>query len=125
MAAAVELDVCSENVDGHVEMGHMDWQVWKWLDDGRVEFRVQAVCRPAWIPNPIIRLGFHLLRGRERQVFLNSTKQRMRIFTELAPAGGDSGRTIRSASAALTARPTRDADATHVTLASNIRRDLR
>jgi hypothetical protein len=49
----------------------------------------------------------------------------MRIFTELAMADGDSGRTIRSASAALTARPTRDADATHDALASSSRRDLR
>ena len=32
---------------GHVEMGQMDWEVWKWLDDGRVEFRVHAVSRPA------------------------------------------------------------------------------
>ena len=23
-------------LDGHVEMGQMDWEVWKWLDDGRV-----------------------------------------------------------------------------------------
>ena len=110
-------------LDGHVEMGQMDWEVWKWLDDGRVEFRVHAVSRAARIPNPIIRLGFHLLRARERQAFLSSTKQRMRTFTELALADGDRDRTIRNASATLTARPTRDADATHDALASNIRRD--
>jgi hypothetical protein len=103
----------------------MDWEVWKWLDDGRVEFRVHAVSRPARIPNPIIRLGFRLLRGREREAFLQSTKQRMRTFTELALGDGDRDRTIRSASAALTARPTRDADATHDALASNMRRNLR
>ena len=100
----------------------MDWEVWKWLDDGQVEFRVHAVSRAARIPNPIIRLGFHLLRAREREAFLSSTKQRMRTFTELALADGDRDRTIRNASAALTARPTRDADATHDALASNIRR---
>jgi uncharacterized protein (UPF0548 family) len=111
-----------QTLDGHVEMGQMDWEVWKWLDDGRVEFRVHAVSRAARIPNPLIRLGFHLLRGRERQAFLKSTKQRMRTFTELALGDGDSHRTIRSASAALTARPTRDA-ATHNALASNIERD--
>jgi hypothetical protein len=112
-------------LDGHVEMGQMDWEVWKWLDDGRVEFRVHAVSRAAWIPNPIIRLGFHLLRGRERQAFLRSTKQRMRTFTELALADGDRDRdrTIRTASAALTARPTRDDAAAHDALASNIRRN--
>jgi uncharacterized protein (UPF0548 family) len=92
-------------LDGHVEMGQMDWEVWKWLDDGRVQFRVHAVSRAARIPNPIIRLGFHLLRDRERQAFLHSTNQRMRTFTELALARGDSDRMIRSAAAALTARP--------------------
>jgi uncharacterized protein (UPF0548 family) len=109
-------------LDGHVEMGQMDWEVWKWLDDGRVEFRVHAVSRAARIPNPIIRLGFHLLRAHERQAFLRSTKERMRTFTELALADRDRDRAIRTASAALTARPTRDAAATHDALASNIRR---
>jgi uncharacterized protein (UPF0548 family) len=112
-------------LDGHVEMGQMDWEVWKWLDDGRVEFRVHAVSRPARIPNPIIRLGFHLLRGREREAFLNSTKQRMRTFTDLALREGVRDHTIRNASASLTARPTRDADATHDALASKVRRNLR
>jgi hypothetical protein len=48
----------------------------------------------------------------------------MRTFTELALAGGDRDRRIRNASAALTARPTRDADAMHDALASNIQRGL-
>jgi uncharacterized protein (UPF0548 family) len=111
-------------LDGHVEMGQMDWEVWKWLDDGRVQFRVHSVSRVARIPNPIIRLSFDLLRGRERQAFLNSTKERMLIFTELALAGGDSDR-IRSAAAALTARPSRDADPAHDAVASNVRRSSR
>jgi uncharacterized protein (UPF0548 family) len=42
---------------GHVEMGQMDWEVWKWLGDGRVEFRVHADSRPAPFPNPIVRLA--------------------------------------------------------------------
>ena len=112
-------------LDGHVEMGQMDWEVWKWLDDGRVQFRVRAVSRAARIPNPFIRLGFHLLRGREREAFLDSTKQRMRTFTELALADSDSDRTIRRASAALTARRTHNAGATHEALASNVRRNQR
>jgi uncharacterized protein (UPF0548 family) len=107
-------------LEGHVEMGQMDLEVWKWLDDGQVEFRVHAISRPARIPNPIIRLGFHLLRRREREAFLRSTKQRMRTFTELALADGDHDRTIRDASAELTARSNSDADATHDALASNI-----
>jgi uncharacterized protein (UPF0548 family) len=111
-------------LEGHVEMGQMDWEVWKWLDDGQVEFRVHAISRPARIPNPIIRLGFRLLRGREREAFLRSTRQRMRTFTELGLAGGDHDRAIRDASVELTARSNSDADATHDALASNIKHEL-
>jgi uncharacterized protein (UPF0548 family) len=52
---------------GHVEMGRMDYEVCKWRDDGRVEFRLHAHSRrsaqgPAWV-----RLGFRLV-GRHEQV---------------------------------------------------------
>jgi uncharacterized protein (UPF0548 family) len=109
-------------LEGHAEMGQMDWEVWKWLDDGRVEFRVHAVSRPARIPNPIVRLGFRLLRGRERQAFLDSTKQRMQTFTELALSHGGDDHRIRSAAAVLTARRARDADPAHEALASSVRK---
>jgi uncharacterized protein (UPF0548 family) len=109
-------------LEGHVEMGQMDWQVWKWLDDGRVEFRVHAVSRAAQTPNPIVRLAFHLLRGRERHAFLQSTKRRMRTFTDLALTDDNPKRTIRSAAQAVTARPARDADAAHDALARSIRK---
>src|SRR5947209_16257247 len=97
----------------------MDWEVWKWLDTGAVEFRVHAVSRPAQIANPLIRLGFHLLRRRERHAFLTHTKRRMRAFTELALAG--EGPKLRHAAADLTARRRAD-DAAHDALARNARR---
>lgn len=71
-------------LEGHVEIGQMDWEVWKWLETGRVEFRVHSVSRTARIANPFIRLGFNLLRDRERHAFLENTKRRMRAFVELA-----------------------------------------
>jgi uncharacterized protein (UPF0548 family) len=71
-------------LSGHLEMGQMSWEVWKWLADGQVEFRVHSVSRPAPIRNPIVGFGFHLLRGHERRAFLDSTRERMRTFTELA-----------------------------------------
>jgi uncharacterized protein (UPF0548 family) len=54
---------------GHVEMGRMDYEVWKWLDDGAVEFRLHAHSRasgegPAWV-----RLGFRLFGRREQLRF--------------------------------------------------------
>ena len=109
-------------LEGHVEIGQMDWEVWKWLDDGQVEFRVHAVSRPARIPNPIVRLGFHILRDRERQAFLGSTKRRMRTFTELALTDKDPDRTIRDAAAAVTARRVRGANSAHDAVAHSIRR---
>ena len=109
-------------LEGHVEMGQMDWQVWKWLDDGRVEFRVHAVSRPAPIPNPLIRLGFHLLRTHERSAFLESTKTRMLTFTTLALSHEDPDRALRQAADALTARPYRDGRAAHDALADAARR---
>jgi len=54
-------------LQGHLEMGQMDYEVVKWLDSGEVEFRVHAFSRPARIRNPLVRLGFRLF-GRSLQV---------------------------------------------------------
>ncbi len=105
-------------LEGHVERGQMDWEVWKWIETGTVEFRVHAVSRPADIANPFIRLGFHLLRRPERRAFLTSTKRRMLTFTELALAG--EAPKVRHAAADLTARRAGD-DAAHDALARNAR----
>jgi len=105
---------------GHVEMGQMDWEVWKWLGDGRVEFRVHAVSRPAPIPNPIVRIGFRLLRRRERQAFLDSTRARMQSFTELALEREGAERRVRDAAADLTARTSRAANPVHDAVADNV-----
>jgi uncharacterized protein (UPF0548 family) len=104
-------------LEGHVEMGQMDWEVWKWLGDGRVEFRIHAVSRAAHIRNPIVRLGFHLLRGHERRVFLKSTLRRVLTFTELAVSHEDAGDSIRDAAASLTARRSPRRDPAHDSVA--------
>jgi uncharacterized protein (UPF0548 family) len=107
-------------LEGHVEMGQMEWQVWKWLATGEVQFRVRAVSRPAAVANPIIRLGFWLLRGHERAVFLNSTDTRMVSLTELALTGERAGDDVRAASRALTARRGADGDGAHERLARHV-----
>jgi len=104
-------------LQGHVEMGQMDWQVWKWLDSGEVQFRVYAVSRTAPIANPVIRLGFWLLRGHERSVFLDSTQRRMRSLTEVALERGEIGQAVRDASPRLTARRLSADDPAHERLA--------
>jgi uncharacterized protein (UPF0548 family) len=68
-------------LEGHLERGQMDYQIWKWLDSGQVEFRIHAVSEIAEIPNPIIRVGFRLL-GRRRQIrFARECGARMKRFT--------------------------------------------
>jgi hypothetical protein len=77
-------------LQGHLEMGQMDYEVWKWLDSGEVEFRIHVVSRPARIPNPVIRLGFRIF-GRRRQVrFAKRACERMACLLEgerVKPAG--------------------------------------
>jgi len=102
---------------GHVERGQMDWQVWKWLDSGEVQFRVRSVSRTATVANPIVGIGFLVLRGHERALFLGSTQTRMRSLTRAAVAGGSVGGAVRDSSPDLTARRLRADDPAHERLA--------
>ena len=69
-------------LEGHFELGQMDYEVRKWLDTGEVEFRIHAFSRIADIPNPVTRLGFRLLgRGKQTQ-FARRACARMRQRTE-------------------------------------------
>ena len=61
----------------HLEVGRMDYEIWKWLDSGAVEFRVHVVSRPGRIPNPIVRLGFRLFGRREQVRFARRSCERM------------------------------------------------
>jgi len=68
-------------LEGHVEAGQRDFEVWKWLGSGEVEFRTHALSRPA-DTNPIVRFGFRLL-GRHKQVeFGRRACARMALLTE-------------------------------------------
>jgi uncharacterized protein (UPF0548 family) len=108
---------------GHVERGQMDWQVWKWRDSGEVQFRVHAVSRVARIVNPAIWAGFHVLRGYERRLFLNSTGRRMQQLTERALRDGSPAEAVRAMSSELTARASSAEDPAHAELASELRQD--
>lgn len=111
-------------LEGHVERGQMDWEVWKWPDSGEVAFHVHAVSRPASIANPFIRIGFLMLRGHERGLFLSSTDRRMRELTAVGLQGGDRGGRIRDASDELTARSMRGTEA-HEELGRQVNRPRR
>jgi hypothetical protein len=77
-------------LQGHLEMGQMDYEVWKWLDSGEVEFRIHVVSRPARIPNAIIRLGFRIFGRRQQVRFARRACERMACLLEgrpVEPAG--------------------------------------
>jgi uncharacterized protein (UPF0548 family) len=72
-------------LQGHLEMGEMDYEVWKWLDSGTVEFRVHVVSRPGRIPNPVMRLGFRLFARRLQVRFARRSCSRMATLVEDVP----------------------------------------
>jgi uncharacterized protein (UPF0548 family) len=73
-------------LQGHLEMGQMDYELWKWLDSGEVEFRICAFSRRARSGNPVVRLGFRVF-GRHQQVkFARHACARMATLTEAAVA---------------------------------------
>jgi uncharacterized protein (UPF0548 family) len=75
-------------LQGHLEMGQMDYEVRKWLDSGQVDFRIHAVSRPAHIPNPVIRLGFRVFGRRVQRRFARHAGQRMARLTAARLAAG-------------------------------------
>jgi uncharacterized protein (UPF0548 family) len=72
-------------LQGHLEMGQMDYEVRKWLHSGEVEFRIHVVSRPARIPNPIIRLGFRIFGRRQQVRFARRACERMACLLEGRP----------------------------------------
>ena len=77
-------------LEGHLERGQMGYEVWKWLESGRVEFRIHAVSEVADIANPLVRIGFRLFGRREQVKFARRCGERMIELTEraLGPPGG-------------------------------------
>lgn len=64
-------------LEGHLERGQMDWEVWKWLDTGHVEFRIHAFTSEGDIDNPVVRLGFVLFGRWTQQRFYRKVRERM------------------------------------------------
>lgn len=75
-------------LEGHLERGQMDWQVWKWLDSGEVEFQIHAFSRAAEGGKRLIRAGFRLFGRREQLKFLRRTCLRMARLTAAEPGPG-------------------------------------
>jgi uncharacterized protein (UPF0548 family) len=71
-----------QTLEGHLECGQMDYQVWKWLDTGEVEFRIHAVSRLAEIRYPVLALGFRLVGRRQQIEFARRCGARMQQLVE-------------------------------------------
>jgi uncharacterized protein (UPF0548 family) len=69
-------------LEGHVEQGEMNWEVWKFPETGDVLFRVFSLSRPAPRSNLLVRIGFRLFGRREQLRFLALTASRMARLTE-------------------------------------------
>ncbi len=68
-------------LEGHLERGQMDYEVVKFLEDGRIEFRIAAYSQRAQIGNPIVRTGFALFGRATQARFYTRALQRMRTLT--------------------------------------------
>ncbi len=70
-------------LQGHLEMGRLDYAVVKLSDTGEVQFRLHAVSKPATIPNPVVRVGFRIFGRRLQKRFARTAGERMaRIVRE-------------------------------------------
>lgn len=80
-------------LQGHLEMGQMDYEVWKWLDTGDVEFHTCRFSRRARAGNPIVGLGVRIFGRRQQVRFAKRACERMARLTaaELEEAGSDAG----------------------------------
>ncbi len=95
-------------LQGHLEMGQMDYEVWKWLDTGVVEFRTCRFSRHAPTGNPMVRLGLRLF-GRHHQVkFAVRACERMARLTAAALQQSDEAASISRAADQVEVRTVAD-----------------
>jgi hypothetical protein len=64
----------------------MDYQLWRWVDTGGVEFRIHAVSEIADIPNRFVRLGFRVFGRRKQVKFARECGSRMVRLTKASLA---------------------------------------
>ena len=95
---------------GHLERGQMDYQVWKWLDTGEVEYRIHAVAQVAETRRPILNLGFRLVGRRNQIRFARRCAERMERLVASRLDGGRGDPVARPATGILKSRLPRSAE---------------
>ena len=94
-------------LQGHLEMGQMDYEVWKWLDSGDVEFVICRFSRRASIRNPVVRIGVCLFGRHQQEKFVAHACERMARLTAAALGEGDAARNVPRVSDRVEIRPAR------------------
>jgi uncharacterized protein (UPF0548 family) len=94
-------------LEGHLERGQMDYEIWKWEDTGQVEFRIHAVSDVAEIRNPFVYLGFRLLGRRQQIRFARACGERMVRFTTAILERGEAAGPTPTMTGGLAESPTR------------------
>ncbi len=67
---------------GHFERGQIDYEVRKWLDNGDVEFRIDAVSRRTTAGHPLVDLGFMFFGKSRQRRFARNACTRMAHITQ-------------------------------------------
>ncbi len=84
-----------QTLQGHLEMGQMDYEVWKWIDSGEVEFHTCRFSRHATVGNPLVRLGLHLFGRRMQVKFAHRACERVAMLTAAAIDGSGPEKVVR------------------------------
>jgi hypothetical protein len=83
----------------------MDYEVWKWLDTGEVEFHTCRFSRHAHVGNPVVRLGLRLFGRRQQIRFARRACERMARLTAAALDRPDAGATLARVEDQVLVRP--------------------
>lgn len=75
-------------LEGHLERGQMDYEVVKYLGDGRVVFRFAAYSQRGTGQHPVVRAGFTLFGRRTQLRFYRRISRRMRTLTTARSVAG-------------------------------------
>jgi uncharacterized protein (UPF0548 family) len=68
-------------LEGHLEMGQLAWEVWKWEDTGAVEFHIHAFSRRARTDDRLVGVGYRLVGRRQQLRFYRRACARMAALT--------------------------------------------
>jgi uncharacterized protein (UPF0548 family) len=74
-------------LEGHFEMGEITFEIWKFLQSGKVEFRIHAYSKTDRIRNPLYRLGFAIFGRRLQRRFAATALTRMQEIVTNRLAG--------------------------------------